>query len=174
MRVRVAPTVLALLAVTTGCVTSSYPNDLDLDGGPELAGAEDCGPGDGGAADCPRGLEDACAALVARTCEPACHEAAACVAAELTREYRPEQCAAGLDNELTFPACTESPCQTLVERTCGADEPTAACVDNPGCQPAQVLRERASDPSAASEDIADAVAACQQALEDAVIFAPCE
>ncbi len=165
-----------LLLVVIGCAAGDYlPNVVDLDAGPELASAEDCGPGsDAGDTPCPRGFDDPCAALVVRTCEPACHEAAACLAAELTREYQPEQCQAGLDNELTFPACSVSPCQTLVERTCGGDEPTAACVDNPGCQPSLVLRERATDAASSSADIADAVAACQQALEDAVVFAPCQ
>ncbi|MBI1949154.1 MAG: hypothetical protein HYS27_25925 [Deltaproteobacteria bacterium] len=163
------------LAVVAGCTAADYPSMLAGDGGPEQENVADCGPtGDGGDLPCPMGADDPCAALVARSCEPSCQEAAACVAAELTRDYRPEQCQAGLDNQLTFPACTASPCQTLVERTCGADEPTASCADNPGCQPSLVLRERATDPTASGEDIADAVAACQQALEDAVVFAPCQ
>lgn len=173
-RVRTTLLGLAALVAVMGCTTGSYPTDVDVDGGQPREVANDCVPAvDGGEPLCASGAEDACAALVARTCEPACQEAAACVAAELTREFRPEECQAALDNELTFPACAVSPCQTLVERTCGGDEPTAVCVDNPGCQPAIVLRERATDPDAASGDIADAVAACQQALEDAVVFAPC-
>lgn len=165
-------------ALVAGCTAGDYsynPEALSGDGGPEQE-AVDCGPGgDGGDGPCAlAGDLEPCAALVARSCEPSCQEAAACVAAVLTRDYRPEQCQAGLDNQLTFPACTASPCQTLVERTCGADEPTASCADNPGCQPSLVLRERASDPAASSDEIADAVAACQQALEDAVVFAPCQ
>ncbi len=161
------------LALVAGCAVADYPSMLAGDAGPEQESA-DCGPvGDGGDVPCPMGATDPCAALVARSCEPSCHEAAACVAAELTRDFRPEECQAALDNQLTFPTCTASPCQTLVERTCGADEPTAECADNPGCQPSLVLRGRATDPAASSDEIADAVAACQQALEDAVVFAPC-
>lgn len=119
------------------------------------------------------GVEDPCGALVSRSCEPSCQESAACLAAELTRDYRPDECAAGLDNELTFPTCTASPCETLVERTCGASEPTASCADSPGCPPSLVLRARATDADATSDELADATGACEQALEDAVVFAPC-
>ncbi|OGQ24598.1 MAG: hypothetical protein A2138_02670 [Deltaproteobacteria bacterium RBG_16_71_12] len=163
-----------MLTFVAGCAAGYYPSVNDLDAGPEQESVNDCGPGDGGDLPCATldGV-DPCAALVARSCEPSCHQAAACVAAELTRDYRPEECQVALDNQLTFPTCTASPCQTLVERTCGADEPTADCADNPGCQPSLVLRGRATDPAASSDEIADAVAACQQALEDAVVFAPC-
>lgn len=162
-----------LLAVVTGCTAGALESVRDFDAGSQEV-ANDCAAdgGDGGIP-CLAGESDPCAALVARTCEPSCQDSPACAAAELTRDYEPDSCQAALDDPLTFPTCTASPCETLVERTCGGSEPTPTCADSPGCPPSLVLRGRATDAAASSEEIADALAACEQALEDATVFAAC-
>ncbi|MBM4279247.1 MAG: hypothetical protein FJ137_00315 [Deltaproteobacteria bacterium] len=115
---------------------------------------------------------DVCPALLARTCG-GCAESAACAAATLLARYEPDGCAAALADEQTYPACTLSSCATLMKRVCGGAPPTAACVDNPGCGPAQVLSQRATDPAAATDAIAAAEASCAAALTDAAVFAAC-
>lgn len=163
---------LLLLAVV-GCTAGALDSVRDFDGGTPAVAPEDCGTPIDGGTPCAEVAGDPCAALVARTCDPSCQDAPACAAAQLTRDYEPDSCQAALDNQLTFPTCSASPCDTLVARTCGGEEPTAGCADAPGCPPALILRERSTDASASSAEIADAVAACEQALEDATVFAPC-
>ena len=164
-----------LVPVVSGCLAGAYEGLGDLDAGTTAEEApDDCGVAlEDGGNPCPRGVEDPCLALVERSCEPSCQDAPACAAAELTQSYEPDSCAAALEDAQTFPTCTASPCDTLVERTCGGLEPTSGCVDSPGCAPSQVLRQRATDPAAESAEIADAVAACAQVLEDATVFSAC-
>lgn len=164
-----------LVPVVSGCVAGAYQGVRELDAGTAAEEApDDCGtPSEDGGVPCLTGAEDPCLALVERSCEPSCQDAPGCAAAELTQRWEPDACAAALEDAQTFPTCTASPCDTLVERTCGGLEPTPECVDSPGCSPSQVLRQRATDPAASSGEIADAVAACAQALEDAVVFSAC-
>jgi hypothetical protein len=115
---------------------------------------------------------NACPELVARTCG-GCADSAACAAATLLARYEPDGCGAALVDEQTYPACTQSACAALMERVCGGEPPAPACVDNPGCGPARVLWQRATDRSATTESIAAAEASCAAALTDAAVFAAC-
>lgn len=116
-----------------------------------------------------------CAALIEKVCgtgEPrACAEQPGCVAATLVREHVPSDCAAALENSVSYPTCRPGPCVLLVDRVCGGSSDDAACRDAPGCEPARVLegRSRSSD----ADERAEAEASCNAALEDDVVFAAC-
>lgn len=118
----------------------------------------------------------ACRALVEDVCgtgePPACADDSACVAARLLEEHEPEECSAALANDVTYPSCRPGPCALLVDRVCGGATDDAACRDAPGCEPARVMHERSTSPEA--EEREEAEASCNAALEDDVVFAPCQ
>lgn len=134
-------------------------------GGQEPNRCDDEGCADAGAE------ADDCAPLVERTCG-ACADSAACEAATLLARHERDRCTEALFDERRFPTCTERPCERLMERVCGGDPPTEACVTNPGCGPAQVLFER-SRSSTSRDEIDQADASCAAALTDDAVFAPC-
>jgi hypothetical protein len=113
-----------------------------------------------------------CGPLLARTCS-GCATSTACIAATLLANHEPEQCAAAFTDERTFPSCTESACVALMERVCGGVPAQPACVDNPGCGPAQALWERSTVGDATTDEIVAAEASCADALTDEAVFAAC-
>jgi hypothetical protein len=145
--------------------------DGSADGGPEreFDECDDAGP------ECTPGqnAEARCAELIAATCEPTCQDSAACAAANLTATYEAFRCEEALTDAQTYPHCGATTCENLVEKVCAGNPPSAACADNPGCEPALELHARSVDPEATTEEIQDALGACAQALEDDAIFAPC-
>jgi hypothetical protein len=162
---------LPVLLVVPACLATPGdfdPAPRDVDNESHNSRFCDAGPEECAAADAA-----ACAELVALTCEPTCAQSPACAAATLLSTYEPTSCSAALGNELTYPHCGASACETLVAKVCGGSPAIAACEDNPGCDPAQALHARSVDPEASTAEIQDALAACGQALEDESVFAPC-
>lgn len=173
------------VVTVVGCAPLGADSRCILDAGEEdvlancLPGfSDDGGPlappdHDGGSGERPH--EAACLALVENVCgtgdPPPCQDAPACAAATLLHAHVPEQCAAALTNAVTYPPCRPGPCSLLVDRVCGGLTDNATCSDAPGCEPARVLYERSSSGDAGER--ASAEASCNAALEDDVVFAPC-
>ncbi len=113
-------------------------------------------------------VEDVCGAGDPRPCG----DDAACAAATLLQQYEPSACGSALSNDVTYPTCRPGPCALLVDRVCGGQAEDAECSAAPGCQPARVLLTRSSSSDAQERE--DAQASCNAALEDDVVFAPCQ
>ena len=158
-------------ASPVGCGIESGRGDVFDAGVVDDAGSEgtnlDC---DGGACSNPDEAAAECASLVAQCCGATCTHSAGCKAATLLQQFEPDQCGAALTDSQTFPACELSNCDTLVTKVCGDDD---TCDDAPGCAPAHELQTRANDPDATQDDVTAAQSECLQALEDEIVFAPC-
>jgi hypothetical protein len=160
-----------------GCAASDA-GTFAGDAGPESNGAEREVDGlcpdvlDTEDPDCtgPQNLESVCAELVERSCGETCGESPSCAAAHLLQTYEPDGCPDALTDTQTYPACQLGSCESLVIKACG---PADECADAPGCDPAKQLDARRADPEASQDEVAQATAACLQALEDEVVFAPC-
>lgn len=139
------------------------PSPADDDAGPESSVDADVS-----FVECYTLVDDACGAGD----PPPCDDAAGCAAAKLLARYEPSACADALTNDVTYPDCRPGPCALLVDRVCGGPAEDAACADAPGCDPAKELHTRSS--SSDAQERSDAESSCNAALEDDVVFAPCE
>lgn len=149
-----------------GCEPLRSPGDdvpLSADAGTEAAPAADVE-----FVECYTLVDDACGAGD----PPPCEDAAGCAAAKLLAQYEPGACAEALVNDVTYPDCRPGSCALLVDRVCGGPSDDAKCAEAPGCDPAKELQVRSS--SSDAQERSDAESSCNAALEDDVVFAPCE
>lgn len=165
--------VLVLVLVVWGC---QRPDDSELD---DRGRGEAGDPGGSGAEDpeWPMPVPDnQCANLVQRTCGETCEESPACMAATLLTEYAPEECEDALEQPNTFPACALNFCESLLLKTCGdtKDLDDAACATDPGCTTARAIVETFGDGGVTFREDEVTLSSCLQALEDEVVFFPCE
>lgn len=154
--------------ILTACgLSARLDGEGEGEGAEENAGEELGGDCDGGPCtdgETPR--ERDCGQLVIATCGAVneCNDDPGCVAANLLSEFRPADCGAALTDVRSYPRCSSSSCEQLVERVCGLDN---GCASSAACAPARQLLERAD----AGDN--DAAASCAAALTDETLFPLC-